>query len=160
MADLLVAHLKMKAEQHSALRSLYSQWDFDEKLIPKALQTIGSLFPHYSRHDESHSKQILINIERLLGDNIAKLTATDTWLLLEAAYWHDIGMVVPSSDLEDAMNDPMFEAYVDSICAQTHHELYSFACEFKQNPSPIFTGHTFSIFFCACKCFVEFSARH
>jgi hypothetical protein len=84
---------------------LENQWGFDEKLIPKALQTVGNLFPHYSRHDESHSKQILINIECLLGkDSIAKLTATDTWLLLEAAYWHDIGMVVPHKDVQDALN--------------------------------------------------------
>ncbi|MEF9673404.1 ATP-binding protein [Pseudomonas sp. PCH446] len=134
----------MKAEEHSALRSLYSQWDFDEKLIPKALQTIGSLFPHYSRHDESHSKQILVNIERLLGDNVKLLTATDTWLLLESAYWHDIGMVVPYDDLQDAINDPEFHEFVQSICAQPNHELYSLACAFtiKAHPTLIFECST------------------
>jgi len=136
MADLLVNHLKLKADEHSALRSLYSQWDFDEKLIPKALQTVGSLFPHYSRHDESHSKQILVNIERLLGDNISLLTATDTWLLLESAYWHDIGMVVPHGDLQDAIDDPEFQEFVESICAQQNHELHSFACAFKIKADP------------------------
>lgn len=136
MADLLVKHLKMKAEEHSALRSLYSQWDFDEKLIPKALQTVGTLFPHYSRHDESHSKQILVNIERLLGDNINLLTATDTWLLLESAYWHDIGMVVPHEDLQAAIDDPEFPEFVDSFCAQKSHELHSFACAFKLKADP------------------------
>lgn len=136
MSDLLVKHLKLKADEHSALRSLYSQWDFDEKLIPKALQTIGSLFPHYSRHDESHSKQILVNIERLLGDNIGLLTATDTWLLLESAYWHDIGMVVPHGDLQNAVDDPEFQEFVESIRAQQHHELHSFACAFKLKADP------------------------
>lgn len=144
MADLLVRHLKMKAEEHSALRSLYSQWDFDEKLIPKALQTIGSLFPHYSRHDESHSKQILVNIERLLGDNVKLLTATDTWLLLESAYWHDIGMVVPYDDLQEAIDDPEFQEFVQSICAQPNHELHSLACAFtiKAHPTFIFECST------------------
>lgn len=136
MADLLVKHLKSKAEEHSALRSLYSQWDFDEKLIPKALQAVGSLFPHYSRHDESHSKQILVNIERLLGDNITLLTATDTWMLLESAYWHDIGMVVPYIDLQNAIVDPEFQEFIESICAQPHHELHSFACAFKIKSDP------------------------
>ncbi|SDR48447.1 Histidine kinase-, DNA gyrase B-, and HSP90-like ATPase [Paraburkholderia fungorum] len=142
MADLLVKHLKSRAESHSALRSLYSQWDFDEKLIPKALQTLGSLFPHYSRHDESHSKQILVNIERLLGNNINLLTATDTWMLLESAYWHDIGMVVPYADLQAAIDDPQFQEFIDAICAQPHHELHSFACTFKRNADPtlIFQG--------------------
>lgn len=128
----------MKAEEHSALRSLYSQWDFDEKLIPKALQTIGSLFPHYSRHDESHSKQILVNIERLLGNNISLLTATDTWLLLESAYWHDIGMVVPHEDIQKAIDDPEFQEFVQSICAEPNHELHSLACAFKINAHPTF----------------------
>jgi len=131
MADLLVKHLKEKAGKHSALSLLASQWDFDKKLIPKALQSIGGLFPHYSRHDESHSKQILINIERLLGDNIRLLSATDTWLILEAAYWHDIGMVVPHADLQKAIAEPGFAAYIDGICAQPYHELNAIARAFK-----------------------------
>lgn len=130
MADLLVRHLKLKADEHSALRSLYSQWDFDEKLIPKALQNIGSLFPHYSRHDESHSRQILVNIERLLGKNLGLLSATDTWLLLESAYWHDVGMVVHNDDMRHALEDPEFQRFVKSIRAQPHHELYRFAQTF------------------------------
>jgi hypothetical protein len=130
MADILIKHLKIKAEEHSALATLHNQWGYDEKLIPKALQTIGSLFPHYSRHDESHSKQILINIERLLGENIKLLTATDTWLILEAAYWHDIGMVVPQRDLEEAIKNPEFKVYIENIRNSPRHELQNFAAKF------------------------------
>ncbi|ASF44892.1 HD domain-containing protein [Methylovulum psychrotolerans] len=134
MADFLIKHLKKKAEEHSALEMLVNQWGFDEKLIPKALQTVGNLFPHYSRHDESHSKQILINIERLLGeDNIARLTAADTWLLLEAAYWHDIGMVVPHKDIQDAFSQTDFQHYVDEIRNNPHHGLHRFCLSFKLN---------------------------
>jgi hypothetical protein len=131
MADLLIKHLKKKSDDHSALSLLENQWGFDEKIIPKALQGIASLFPHYSRHDESHSKQILINIERLLGEeNISKLTATDTWLILEAAYWHDIGMVVPHNDMNEAFNDPDFQIYINDIKNSPHHELFSFCQNF------------------------------
>ncbi|MDP1615512.1 MAG: ATP-binding protein [Methylococcales bacterium] len=131
MADFLIKHLENKAEEHSALKMLVNQWGFDEKLIPKALQTVGNLFPHYSRHDESHSKQILINIECLLGkDNIAKLTATDTWLLLEAAYWHDIGMVVPHKDTQDTLKDTKFQQYLDEIRNNDHHNLNGFCQHF------------------------------
>lgn len=130
MADILIRHLKQKGSEHSALDMLVNQWGFDEKLIPKALQTVGSLFPHYSRHDESHSKQILINIERLLGDSIDLLTATDTWLLLEAAYWHDIGMVVPQDDIEAALLQPAFQQYIDNICNAPNHELHRFVMNF------------------------------
>jgi hypothetical protein len=142
MADFLIQHLENKAKEHSALTMLVNQWGFDEKLIPKALQTVSSLFPHYSRHDESHSRQILINIERLLGkDGIAQLTATDTWLLLEAAYWHDIGMVVPQKDIENALNHQDFPAYLDQIRNSPHHELHRFTINFNfHNMSQCFAG--------------------
>ena len=90
MASKLITHLNEKSKEHDQLRLLVNQWEFDKVLIPKALQNVGQLFPHYSRHDVSHSLQILVNIERLLGEDINKLSATDTWLILEAAYWHDI----------------------------------------------------------------------
>ena len=141
MADILIQHLKQKGGEHSALAMLVNQWGFDEQLIPKALQTVGGLFPHYSRHDESHSKQILINIERLLGDNIGLLTATDTWLLLEAAYWHDIGMVVPQEDIENEVLQPAFQQYIDTICNAPNHELYRFAKNFNpRDVSKCFNG--------------------
>ncbi|MEY4768937.1 MAG: hypothetical protein RL637_1576, partial [Pseudomonadota bacterium] len=101
MATQLIKHLKKCAENDSIYQPLVYQWGFDEQLIAKALQTVGNYFPHYSRHDESHSRQILVHIERLLGDNLTRLTATDTWLLLEAAYLHDIGMVVTDKQLSE-----------------------------------------------------------
>ncbi len=127
MADLLVAHLEKKSKEHSALEMLANQWGFDKNLIPKALQNIGSLFPHYSRHDESHSKQILVNIERILGNNIELLTATDTWLILEAAYWHDIGMVVPRADRQAALESPEFRVFISDIAGSSSHQLSLFA---------------------------------
>ncbi|MCX5473503.1 ATP-binding protein [Alcaligenes sp. A-TC2] len=141
MADLLTEHLKNKSESDSSLQLLFSQWDFDRKLIPKALQTVGNLFPHYSRHDESHSRQILVNIERLLGNNLALLTATDIWLLLEAAYWHDIGMVVPQRDFEEALSDPDFDGFLQTFVSQPHHELHTIALALNEKSS------SFQIFF-------------
>lgn len=126
MADLLIKHLENKSKEHTSLTTLWNQWGFDKNLIPKALQSIGNLFPHFSRHDESHSKQILVNIERILGNNIELLTATDTWLLLEAAYWHDIGMVVPRHDLESAFNSDEFEEFLESLKGN-NNELAIFA---------------------------------
>ncbi|WP_442254864.1 HD domain-containing protein [Stenotrophomonas pavanii] len=130
MADILIAHLKRKSDEHGALRTLASQWDFDVKLIPKALQAVGNLFPHYSRHDESHSRQILVNIERLLGESVSLLTATDTWLILEAAYWHDIGMVVPKEDIIKELQGEDFKDFIASIRQSPHHDLFRFASSF------------------------------
>lgn len=134
MASLLIKHLKQCVEKDPALSILENQWGFDEKLIPKALQTIGNLFTHYSRHDESHSRQILTNIERLLGpDRIELLTATDTWLLLESAYWHDIGMVVSSHDYQDALKDTNFEPFLQEFINKPHHELHHFCTALKND---------------------------
>ena len=142
MSDLLQKHLTEESGKHSNLRLLESQWGFDQKLIPKALQSVGQLFPHYSRHDQSHSDQILINIERLLGDSRIKLlSATDTWLLLEAAYWHDIGMIVPHNALNDALGSHEFQAYRKQIAANGGHELQKFAFHFDgTDMSKVFVG--------------------
>jgi len=128
--------------QAANLKLLESQWQFDQKLIPKALQNIGQLFPHFSRHDQSHSEQILINIERILGEKrIGLLSATDIWLLLEAAYWHDIGMVISRKALVDAFLNPDFQAYRRQVAADNSHELQKFAQHFKGNsPAEAFAG--------------------
>ncbi|NJA06153.1 hypothetical protein HC024_10535 [Methylococcaceae bacterium WWC4] len=135
MSNFLQKHLEETCNKQENLKLLKSQWDFDHKLIPKALQSFGQLFPHYSRHDQSHSDQILVNIERILGKNrIEKLTATDTWMLLEAAYWHDLGMVVPNQALEDALQDTDFQSYLLQVASDNGNELHSFAISFQKAP--------------------------
>lgn len=95
MSIQLIERLKRACEEDPSLQPLAAQWTFDQQLIAKALQNIAVQFPHYSRHDESHSVQILTNIERVLGsERIEQLSGTDVWLMLEAAYLHDAGMVV------------------------------------------------------------------
>lgn len=124
MASQLIRHLQDCIRNDSSLGVLAHQWGFDEQLIPKALQTVGTLFTHYSRHDESHSKQILVNIERLLGsERIKLLTATDTWLLLEAAYWHDVGMIVTKQEYDLACESSEFRTYLRDIQQNNNHPL-------------------------------------
>src|SRR5262245_2470651 len=87
-------HLRALCATDDRLRLLESQWEYDKRLIQQALQTVVVTFPHYSLHDASHSNSILVNLARILGQRLAHLSATDTWLILEAAYWHDVGMIV------------------------------------------------------------------
>lgn len=122
----LEKHFEIACNRHPHLKLLESQWRFDQELISKALQNINTIFPHYSRHDASHSKQIIVNIERMLGDKIKYLSATDTWLILEAAYNHDIGMVITQKQIED-MNSLEFAEYVRTLKDDKEHELHSFA---------------------------------
>lgn len=128
----LEQYFEQACEQHPQLQYLRSQWGFDKELISKALQNVGYIFPHYSRHDVSHSKQIIINIERLLGDKIQYLTATDMWLILEAAYSHDIGMVITQKQIEE-MNSPAFHDFVQKLSLDEQNELFTFAKKWLQD---------------------------
>lgn len=132
----LEQHFEVVCNQHPHLKLLESQWRFDQELISKALQNVSSIFPHYSRHDASHSRQIIVNIERLLGDKIKFLSATDTWLILEAAYNHDIGMVITQKQIED-MNTPEFSNFVDSLIADKDNYLRKFAKKWKKNKATL-----------------------
>lgn len=131
--------------KHPHLKLLESQWRFDKELISKALQNVSSIFPHYSRHDASHSKQIIVNIERLLGERIKHLTATDMWLLLEAAYSHDIGMVVTHKQIQD-LDSTEFREFASGLASQPEHALCSFAKEWldgSANLPPGSRSHSF-----------------
>ncbi|MCD1278583.1 hypothetical protein DVY93_02235 [Psychrobacter sp. CCUG 69069] len=127
MSAGLIKHLKRKTEEDSNTRILMSQWEFDEKLVGKSLENVGSYYPHFSSHNESHSQQILVNIERLLGSNIEKLTATDTWLILEAAYWHDIGMLFNADEVQDVIENEHFKDYVEELANNNVQDLHEFA---------------------------------
>lgn len=139
-------HFKEACGKHPHLKLLESQWRFDEELIAKALQNVSSIFPHYSRHDASHSRQIIVNIERMLGEKIRYLTATDAWLIMEAAYNHDIGMVVTQKQLED-MDSSAFELYVKDIVSQPENPLHHFACEWQNDKAHLPKGAESHAFF-------------
>lgn len=132
--------------KHEHLKLLASQWRFDKELISKALQNISSLFPHYSRHDASHSKQIIVNIERMLGERILHLTATDMWLILESAYSHDIGMVITHKQIQD-MNSPEFNTFVQDIANTPEHELHDFSANWINGDATLPNGADAHVFF-------------
>lgn len=111
----LETHLRHLCASDSRLRLLDAQWEYDKHLVRQALQTVGNTFPHYSRHDGSHSDTLLVNIVRILGPRIERLSATDVWLLLEAAYWHDVGMVVSDESIRSSWNSPDFKAHLDGL---------------------------------------------
>jgi len=111
---------------------LYAQWNYDKKIIPEILQTISSIFPHYSLHDESHSITIINNIVRILGKkNIGKLSAIDLWFILEASYKHDIGMAVSASEIQGTLRSKDFRSFFKNILRDNKHSLYQFASQFK-----------------------------
>lgn len=119
MSAQLIERLNRACEEDPSLQPLAAQWIFDQQLIGKALQNVVVQFPHYSRHDESHSVQILTNIERVLGsERIAQLSGSDVWLMLEAAYLHDIGMVVSQQQKQQDWSSEEFRSFVQRESAR------------------------------------------
>lgn len=132
MSTELIKHLK-EVTNNASVSILLAQWEFDRKLVGKALEGIVSYFPHFSSHNASHSEQILINIERILGRSIKGLSATDTWLLLESAYWHDIGMLIDSESAISSIGSENFIFFVKKIAKNPAHDLYKFAKSYDED---------------------------
>lgn len=92
-------------------------WKADKIEYIGKLETIKYEFINYSLHDQTHSQAILQNIYEWLGkDRAAKLSVGDLWLLLEAAYSHDIGMATTYIDLEKLWKDEeMIQELINEI---------------------------------------------
>lgn len=94
---------------------LLSQWEFDKKLLSRALNTVNRDFPHYSLHDATHSSTIINQIEKIISKDINKLSATDCWLILESCYWHDSGMLITDRDKSELLKSEEFKQYINGI---------------------------------------------
>lgn len=98
----LEKHLKSLSEMDKDYELLYSIWGLNKQNLTQGLNLISSAYPHYSKHDISHSMTILNNIQCLLGEErIKSLGATDTFLILMACLTHDIGMILTYRIIEE-----------------------------------------------------------
>lgn len=116
----------------SRLRLLEVQWEYDKNSVRDALQAVATTFPHYSRHDASHSNTILVNVLRILGDRLRNLSATDLWMLLEASYWHDVGMIVNDHSLRSTWITGEFRDHLEQLLASDDAVLASSAALLSQ----------------------------
>jgi len=95
----LEEHLKSFRDT-SGYEELCASWGCDKVKYREALPGNDANNPHFSRHGEAHSKQIIAAMELLLGEKrIRQLSASDTWLLLQCAYTHDSGMAISAKDM-------------------------------------------------------------
>lgn len=105
MEKYLTNLLQRKCESENC-EILYSEWLRDKELARRILQNVSNTAPNYTIHDSSHSDAIIDYIVRILGkDIIEKFSATDIWMILFSAYYHDIGMVVSYKDIEKIFSD-------------------------------------------------------
>lgn len=91
------------------------KWGSDKSCYTSRTSTTVFDFQHFSMHDESHSISILKNIELLLGRQRIEehMGMGDLWLLLQCAYFHDIGMTLTREEVEELWTSDMnFKQYI------------------------------------------------
>jgi len=109
----LEMHLKEVCKDRAQYSHLSASLELDKIEIRKILAEIVYNTPHYSDHEISHSESILQKIEMLLGiDRIKQLQPTETWLIIMAAYTHDLGMIIFNDKLLENWKDNDFQSYL------------------------------------------------
>lgn len=112
----LEQHLAEICNSNATYANLLSVWNINKKMCQDVLSTVVMNYPHYTKHDISHCEAIITNIEMLLGEDAIKvLSPTDTWLLLHAAYLHDIGMVIECKKIEKNWESEEFQDYLREV---------------------------------------------
>ena len=130
----LEKHLRLLAETEEKYKILVSVWDLNKSNLWDGLNTISTYYPHYSKHDSTHSMTVINNIQCFLGeDRIKNLSATDTFLILMGALTHDIGMILTYEVIEKEWGKDQFKKILktfsnskDSVIAESANLLLSF----------------------------------
>lgn len=138
----LEKHLEQLCKEHPEYVSLVSTWNLNKATCADALKTVVASYPHFSLHDVSHAEAVITKIEMLLGDRVEKLSPTDTWLILHAAYAHDLGMVLKWEDIEKIWKEPKFTQFLQHSMESLDTEI----CKAAKNISALL-NHTDNICF-------------
>lgn len=112
----LEQHLNDICKESPEYGDLLATWNINKKSYTEALKPIMQNYSHYTEHGDAHSEAILANIELLLGEEqIRKLSPTDTWMILQAAYLHDLGMSLMCSKIEEDWETEEFQQYLKEL---------------------------------------------
>lgn len=110
----------------------FTQWQVAKDYVPQVLNTISQVFPHYSLHDRTHSETIIYNIGRVVGmKTLEKMSSIDLWMILSAAYYHDMGMVVFSNEKISSFQDKDFVNFLKTFQSEDSSALHDYAICFE-----------------------------
>ena len=108
--------------------NMYSHWKIIKKETESKLKTVCKYFPHFSKHDSSHSQTIATYIGNLLGeDRINKLSYSDILMMLLSFYKHDVGMALEYEEIHDRFYNPTFRETLDKYANDKTSDLYDVA---------------------------------
>ena len=134
-ADTYMEHVfyKMCTVNDRKMKIFY-EWQTNKEKYIHQTAIIAHDFPHYSVHDKEHSRTIVEAIEMFLGKwRIDRLSIGDVWLFLNAAYGHDIGMLIRYREVIDLWrNDSDFAAYLENVMKNPDSDMQEAALFYKQ----------------------------
>lgn len=121
--------------------TLFWSWKQLSRWLTNLLHYVIGQFPNYSKHDETHCRAVLHNIECLLGeDEIRRLSPTDCFGILIAVYLHDIGMCVSEDDKESIVESDKFYYSIEEMEESQNPELREAVSILKEMDYTIETG--------------------
>ena len=122
----------------------YTQWQVAKDYVPQVLNTISQVFPHYSLHDRTHSETIIYNIGRIVGmKTLEKMSSIDLWMILSAAYYHDMGMAVFSNEKNSSFQDKEFVEFLKTCQSEDLSPLNDYAICFEIKEEKIYYKNDF-----------------
>lgn len=109
------SHLKEITLENPEYEYLYATWCFNKESCTNALKNVLLNYPHYSMHDANHSETIITKIEMLLEELVSEISQMDMWLILNAAYSHDLGILLDYENVKEEWRKPEFKKYLINL---------------------------------------------
>ncbi len=95
------------------------------------LSYIPQTFPHYTRHTEKHSDEIVVQASKLLFNDedpnraTIKMSSLEAYILIASAYLHDVGMVVADQEKMEILKSETWKEWVSTGAgAQRWQDIY------------------------------------
>jgi len=80
-----------------------------EGVCEEVLALVKAFYPHYLTHGVQHSRAIILRLGQIVPqETLERLSSAELFVLMAAAFCHDIGMVLTQQDIESAETDPSF----------------------------------------------------
>ncbi len=109
---------------NSEYESKYHQYENVVRDFVDKLRVVPVYFPHFSKHDSSHSQNIIKYIGMLLGEQrINKLSVSDLLVFLLSCYAHDIGMSLRYENIHDVIGGEQLKKILDNYTDSVQEDL-------------------------------------
>lgn len=83
------------------------------------LSAIRETFPNYTIHDGQHQFNMMNIVQLLLGERIKELSSIESAFLILSIYYHDLGMVYSSDELNQLSSSKYFKEFLKENMSAT-----------------------------------------